>query len=450
MSAERARRGHSLDQGDLMLWIAGAGIAALGLAWLLLSHPWSTSAPPDVAQPAASPQAAAPAPPAGADQAAGANQAAGEAAADSGLDNPLRMAQLAYKAGMLDQPEQYSAWALFRQVLAKNPGDAAAKQGLAKVAQDLLQRADVAVEQGRYDDARGTAKRVLDAFPDDSDARSLLAKIRAAAPQASTPPVVPSAPTPPQGAAAPSPDVRAAPPPKKAAAKPRKRTQPKPAKQSAPAPAVASEAPQAPDLGRLLKAHEAFRKAMSGNHLLTPADTSAKHYVAVMTQLASDNEMTVNAQQTLFKELLSRSRQALKALDTDAARAWIDAAADLGVDPAAVAEARNALTDKVVAMESQRPLPASALKLVSYAAPEYPRRAIEHDIEGWVDLEFTVAKDGTTSEIKVTGSKNDYYFHEAAVAAVQQWRFKPRVLMGRTIAQRVFTKINFTLSDKRQ
>jgi TonB family protein len=245
--------------------------------------------------------------------------------------------------------------------------------------------------------------------------------------------------------------VRAAPPPEKAAAKSRKRPQPKPAEQSAPAaPAVASEVPQAPDLDRLLKAHEAFRKAMSGNHLLTPADTSAKHYVAVMTQLAPDNEMTVNAQQMLFKELLSRSRQALEALDTDAARAWIDAAAGLGIDPSAVAEARNALTDKVVAMESQRPLPASALKLVSYAAPEYPRRAIEHDIEGWVDLEFTVAKDGTTREIKVTDSKNDYYFHEAAVAAVQRWRFKPRVLMGRTIDQRVFTKINFTLSDKRQ
>lgn len=445
MSAERARSGRSLDQGDLMLWLAGAGIAALGLAWLLLSHPWSTSAPLDVAQPAASPQTAVPAPPAGADQ------AAGEAAADSGLDNPLRMAQLAYKAGMLDQPEQYSAWALFRQVLAKDPNDAAAKQGLAKVAHDLLQRADVALEQGRYDDARGTAKRVLGAFPDDADARSLLAKIRAASPQASTPPVVASTPTPPQGAAAPSPAVRAAPPPEKAAAKSRKRPQPKPAEQSAPAaPAVASEVPQAPDLDRLLKAHEAFRKAMSGNHLLTPADTSAKHYVAVMTQLAPDNEMTVNAQQMLFKELLSRSRQALEALDTDAARAWIDAAAGLGIDPSAVAEARNALTDKVVAMESQRPLPASALKLVSYAAPEYPRRAIEHDIEGWVDLEFTVAKDGTTREIKVTDSKNDYYFHEAAVAAVQRWRFKPRVLMGRTIDQRVFTKINFTLSDKRQ
>lgn len=440
VSENRATGGRSIDQGDLMLWLAGAAIALMGIAWLLLSHPWSTSAVPPEDAPAVTPpsQASVPAP-------TDTNAPTGQAATDDGLGNPLRMAQLAYKAGMLDQPEQYSAWALFRQVLAKEPNNAAAKQGLAKVAQDLLARAGVALEQGRYDDARGTAKRILAAFPDDSDARSLLAKIRADAPQPSGPPLVAREPVPPaQSGPAPKPVVRAASPP---ATNPMKRAKQEQSERNvATATAVAPETPQPTTVDQVLKAHEAFRQAMSDNHLLTPANASAEHFVAVLTELAPKNEMTVNAQQLLLKELLSRSQQALEALDTDAARAWIDAAAELGVDPAAVAKARGALTDKLAAMESQRPLPASALKLISYKAPKYPRRAIERNAEGWVDLEFTVAKDGTTRDIKVTDSSSDYFFHAASVAAVRQWRFEPHVFMGRTIAQRVFTKIHFTLS----
>ena len=428
----------SIDQGDLMLMIAGAGIAVIGLAWLLMWHPWSTA----VHSSGSDLQSATPAQTA-ASTPASSTGTASAGAAEGGLDNPLRMAQLAYKAGMLDQPPQYSAWTLYRQVLAKQPGNEEAKQGLAQVAKDLLKRANVAVEQGRYDDARRTANRILSAFPKDAGAHSLLAKLPAAAPQSSAPPVVASTPSAPARSA----PARIVEP--KAAPKPRQESK-QSSRQAPTAPAFASQAPEQPTVDQLLKADQAFHKAMHDNHLLTPANGSAEYYAGVLAKLAPKNEMTVNAQHALFNELLSRSRQAIAALDTDAAKAWIDAAAKLGVDPAAVTKARNALTDKLVAMESQRPLPASSMKLTSYAAPKYPNSALQRGIEGWVDLEFTVGQNGKTQDIKITDSSNGGFFRKASINAVKQWQFQPRVFMGRTIAQRAFTKINFSLDTKSQ
>jgi TonB family protein len=396
-----------------MLWIAGAAVAALGLVWLLLSHPWSSATAPVAAPAAVQPQAPQTAP----------STPAGRGSGDNALENPLRMAELALEAGMLVEPEDYSAWSLFKQVLDADPGNAAAKDGLNRVAEQLLDRAGVALEQGRYDDARNTAQRILSALPDDADAASLLAKVEAnepkPAPAAARNRTAPSAPAP-----KPAPPKKAAPPPE---------------------PTVA-EQPQ-PRVDRVLETRDAFRAAMSENRLLTPADGSAKHYVDLLMKIAPDNDMTKSAQRVLFDELITRSREALEALDTDAARTWIDEAEQLGVDPAAVTRARSALTDSLVARESQRPLPASALKVTHYEPPQYPGGAARRGLEGWVDVEFTVATDGTTQDISVSDASDKAYFRDESVEAVAQWRFEPRVYLGRTIPQRLFTRIRFTLDD---
>ena len=85
----------------------------------------------------------------------------------------------------------------------------------------------------------------------------------------------------------------------------------------------------------------------------------------------------------------------------------------------------------------------SDLKVVNYVAPEYPDRALERGVEGWVDIEFTVATDGTTRDVTVADASTPTYFRREAVAAVEQWRFEPRVFMGRTIEQRSYTRIRF-------
>src|SRR5690606_36878518 len=96
--------------------------------------------------------------------------------------NPLRMAELAYEAGMLVEPEEYSAWGLYRRALEQDPDNEAARRGVEKVADELLRRARVAVEQGRFADAQAAIERVRSAIPAHPGANDLAFRIEALRP----------------------------------------------------------------------------------------------------------------------------------------------------------------------------------------------------------------------------------------------------------------------------
>jgi TonB family protein len=78
-------------------------------------------------------------------------------------------------------------------------------------------------------------------------------------------------------------------------------------------------------------------------------------------------------------------------------------------------------------------------------APEFPQRASERNITGWVDVEFTVGTDGKTRNIVVTDASHETMFRREAMAAVEKWQFEPRVFMGRPIEQTSYTRIRFVL-----
>jgi TonB family protein len=419
----------SEKQSDLLLWLAAAVVVGIGLLWLLISQPWSSGVASTEVRLALRPQDARLGDGPGAQTPASIRETNDATNAqmqlNSNLDNPLRMAQLAYEAGMLTEPEDYSAWALYSNVLKKDPRNAVALEGLDKVATDLLQRGSVALEQGRYEDAKSAATRILGAIPEHTGAKNLAARLDAMASKASAPPR-------PAAASAPTPEVTARAP-------------------SAPAAPVTrpevEKAPEQPKIDPIVAAHEAFMRAMSENRLLTPADESARYYVETMIKTQADHEFTRRDRELLVTELLARSAQALEALDSDAARTWIDQAERLATDQIAVGTARLALNDRIIAMESAKVLPASTLKIVDYVAPTYPRYAATRGIEGWVDLEFTVARNGATKDIEVGDASHERYFRDEAVEAVQQWRFEPRVFMDQPIDQRTFTRLRFVLAQ---
>jgi TonB family protein len=406
----------SSNQGDLLLWIAGGAIAAVGAAWLVITQPWKggeeLSQTPTLA---VAPASSAATPPA---LTAEAEAVAGDAAAEPGsaLDNPLRMAQLAYDAGMLVEPDEYSAWTLFSRVLQDDPDSAAAREGLTKVADDLVRRGETALDQGRFDDARATVERIRAALPQHEGAKALAGKIW---PEVAA--VAPTAPALPL----PTPEV------------------PRVARvETAPA-AVPTPRPQ---VDPVIEANAAFEKALAEGRLLTPAEQSAKHYVEVLNRLAVDHELSKGARTSLSLEFLSRAAQSIESLDPEAADIWIDEAeALLGATDEGVRKARSALTEQLIAMESAKPVPASALKLATYVAPVFPQRATERNLEGWVDIEFTVGTDGRTRNVVVTDASHETIFRREATEAVEKWLFEPRVFMGRAIEQTSYTRIRFVL-----
>ena len=62
--------------------------------------------------------------------------------------------------------------------------------------------------------------------------------------------------------------------------------------------------------------------------------------------------------------------------------------------------------------------------------PQYPMRAEQRGIEGWVEMIFTITAAGTVKDVVVTASHPGTVFDKAATRAVQKWKYSPKVEDG--------------------
>lgn len=65
--------------------------------------------------------------------------------------------------------------------------------------------------------------------------------------------------------------------------------------------------------------------------------------------------------------------------------------------------------------------------------PQYPARAMQRGIEGWVHLAFTITEAGTTKDIEVVEAEPVNVFEDAAIAAVRKYKYKPKVEQGAAV-----------------
>jgi protein TonB len=80
--------------------------------------------------------------------------------------------------------------------------------------------------------------------------------------------------------------------------------------------------------------------------------------------------------------------------------------------------------------------------------PDYPARAVNRGIEGWVLVEFTITGTGSVKDAKVVDSKPATIFNDAALKAISRWRYNPKVENGQPVERRgVRTIIRFDLEN---
>ena len=80
-------------------------------------------------------------------------------------------------------------------------------------------------------------------------------------------------------------------------------------------------------------------------------------------------------------------------------------------------------------------------------APVYPTRALTRELEGFVDMSFTVTAAGTVKDPIVLQSTSSL-FERAATRAVLKFKYKPRVVDGIPVeVVGVKTRITFILED---
>ena len=68
--------------------------------------------------------------------------------------------------------------------------------------------------------------------------------------------------------------------------------------------------------------------------------------------------------------------------------------------------------------------------------PDYPMRARQRNIEGWVQVQFTITKAGTVRDAVTLSSHPGTIFDRAAVRAVSKWKYNPKILNGMAVERR--------------
>ncbi len=77
----------------------------------------------------------------------------------------------------------------------------------------------------------------------------------------------------------------------------------------------------------------------------------------------------------------------------------------------------------------------------------YPEWALQQLISGWVDLDFTVATDGSVKDIKVTDAQPRNTFNSAATSALARYRYVPVLKDGVPAAQRAHIRLRFAAQE---
>lgn len=83
--------------------------------------------------------------------------------------------------------------------------------------------------------------------------------------------------------------------------------------------------------------------------------------------------------------------------------------------------------------------------LVTKVPPQYPPDAKLARVQGTVELEVTITKDGVPSELRVVSSPSDD-LSESAIEAVRQWRYRPTLLNGAPVEIVSTVMVNYTLT----
>jgi protein TonB len=82
--------------------------------------------------------------------------------------------------------------------------------------------------------------------------------------------------------------------------------------------------------------------------------------------------------------------------------------------------------------------------LLKRVMPEYPMFARRSHVQGIVELQAIISKDGTVDKLKaISGST---MLREAAIRAVSQWRYRPYFLNGEPIEVETTISVRFTLN----
>lgn len=81
--------------------------------------------------------------------------------------------------------------------------------------------------------------------------------------------------------------------------------------------------------------------------------------------------------------------------------------------------------------------------------PKYPVDAARDGVEGWVELRFSIDTAGQVQDVQVVNAEPRRIFDKAAVQALKRWKYRPKVVDGKAIAQTgLAVRLDFNLDNQ--
>ena len=317
------------------------------------------------------------------------------------VDDVLLKANARLESGALVAPPNDNARYYYQLVLSSDPENTAARQGLSVIASKLVFQARTEMDNGRLNEAEDILARARLIDPNNSEVTASLTALD---------------------------NARAAIAERERRAEAERQAQLRREAAAAEAERIA-EAERVAEAERQAEADRLNAQAAAIQSTTGANDPAAQARPETTNSVLSDDSANAAAEQ---------SAPVQQVVDTPRA-------GFAGAGETSKASGKPAESSSTSAPAIDTPVAVSSLNRLRYVAPKYPRNAQRRNQSGWVDVVFTVAVDGTVSDIEVRASEPGEVFVNAAVNAVEKWEFEPVIVNGVAVEKRAGVRMLFAL-----
>jgi TonB family protein len=191
--------------------------------------------------------------------------------------------------------------------------------------------------------------------------------------------------------------------------------------------------PQSAQKSDLPQYLELAQSRLAQGKVTEPDNDSALFYVNQLRTADPKNSGLTQISGAVQVQILDRARASLDAGDMEKTEALAQMAAGLGSS-----SDLDALNDRIrkkkAAGGDVLQMPEQSLTRLNKLEVQYPARAMQTNIEGWVELSYTVGADGAVKNVKVLNAAPPKVFEASASKAVSHLRYQPVMQGGKAIA----------------
>jgi TonB family protein len=383
----------------------------------------------------------------------------------------LAAGQSAFRQGHALEPRGRSAFDYYNPVLALDPANMAARQGIDRIADGFVTQAGAAIGRGQLAAAIVAIESLQRVRPEHWQLPDLRAQLNAAQEKyvATAAERAPPAPQPTPKAAQPQTNAQAANLQQNMnEARARAVAQAADALKSDQLELASALLGQARTLGVPAAELTAMNQTLASaqqrqakddilqlvlqrtaeNKLLEPADDSAKFHLQRLVELDANFAGIPQAVTALGGRLTLDAQLATAEKNFDLAARLLAQAREIGFSGAAMESAETKLAAALAPVE-RAPAAAPTPRLARVVRPDYPQDALITGAEGWVNVSMSVTPAGDVRDPRVVESSNGRLFDRAALSAVRKWKYEPFAAADPQTTQRVTVRVDFRMTGRR-